>query len=86
MTVDCPRCGKSCPIGPHHSAHCSHCFTSWRTDHEPRLPYACRGCGQLQDHLGLCPRCHGLEREPQGQAVRLFEPAPTQIPGQLGLV
>lgn len=31
----------------------------------------------------VCEPCRKLEREPQGTAVRLFEPAPTQLPGQM---
>ena len=30
--ADCPRCGKSCPIGPHSSAHCTSCFSGFRVD------------------------------------------------------
>jgi hypothetical protein len=85
--VSCPRCGCACRVGPHHSAHCVQCFTSFRTDAQdgPRLPYACPRCEQLSDVQGLCPRCVALDREPQGESVRLFQPAPTQLPGQLAL-
>jgi hypothetical protein len=33
----------------------------------------------------VCVACRGLERQPQGEATRLFTPAPSQIPGQLAL-
>lgn len=29
-----------------------------------------------------CEHCLGLERQPQGETVRLFEPAPAVMPGQ----
>jgi hypothetical protein len=32
-----------------------------------------------------CERCRDLARAPQGEAVRLFTPAPAQLPGQLNL-
>jgi hypothetical protein len=28
--------------------------------------------------------CRKLDRKPQGEVVRLFAPAPNQIPGQIG--
>jgi hypothetical protein len=34
--------------------------------------------------LGVCESCRDRERQPQGEAVRLFTPAPAQMPGQLG--
>jgi len=33
----------------------------------------------------VCDTCRKAEREPQGEAVRLFTPAPTQLDGQLSL-
>lgn len=43
----------------------------------------CPRCGQLREISGVCEWCRKADREPQGEAVKLFEPAPTQIPGQL---
>jgi hypothetical protein len=43
----------------------------------------CSRCGQMSDAAGVCASCRTLERKPQGETVRLFEPAPTQLPGQL---
>lgn len=31
----------------------------------------------------VCEPCQQREREPQGETVRLFEPAPTQLEGQM---
>jgi hypothetical protein len=49
-----------------------------------------RGCGQRlgvePDGAAVCPACRALEAMPQGEAVRLFEPAPAQLAGQLGLL
>ena len=50
----------------------------------PRLPYVCR-CGQLSGDERVCDSCRDLEREPQGETVRLFQPAPAQIPGQASM-
>jgi hypothetical protein len=33
--------------------------------------------------LRVCDPCRTLERKPQGETVKLFEPAPNQMPGQL---
>ena len=52
---------------------------------DPALPVYCAACeAQLCGTHGRldCARC---SREPQGEAVRLFEPAPAQLPGQLSL-
>jgi hypothetical protein len=50
-----------------------------------RIPITeCPRCGAR--FLGLprlCNACQQLDREPQGETVRLFEPAPAQMPGQL---
>lgn len=64
---------------------------------DPALPaycLACEGtvcddCGQfgskiLLHHGRYCEPCASRYRQPQGESMRLFEPAPTQIPGQLG--
>jgi hypothetical protein len=49
-------------------------------------PQACPRCGQTGAMCGeVCITCRAVDREPQGETVRLFEPAPTQIPGQLNL-
>jgi len=68
---------------------------------EPPRPFACRRCGQVMAVCDKCPvsvnakscpcgralcaACDAFDREPQGEAMRLFVPAPSQIPGQLGL-
>lgn len=62
-----------------------HASRAPRRDDGPRLPYACPRCEQLSDTPGPCPRCVALERAPQGETVRLFEPAPAVMPGQSGL-
>lgn len=33
----------------------------------------------------MCATCRAVDREPQGEAVRLFTPAPAQMPGQTAL-
>lgn len=33
----------------------------------------------------VCNACRAIERQAQGEAMRLFSPAPNQIPGQLAL-
>jgi hypothetical protein len=76
--VTCPRCGCAARVGAHHSAYCVQCFTSFRID------VACPQCGQL-GRVDACDPCRRLERRSQGEAVRLFEPAPNQMPGQLAL-
>jgi hypothetical protein len=43
----------------------------------------CPRCGQLSDAAGPCATCRAVDREPQGETVRLFEPAPAQMPGQV---
>lgn len=55
------------------------------------VPVNCAPCGQVtlvseRSHMlaaFVCESCQSADREPQGEAVRLFEPAPTQITGQL---
>lgn len=49
----------------------------------PRLPYVCK-CGQLSGDEKVCDACRAAERAPQGEAVRLFAPAPAVMPGQTG--
>jgi hypothetical protein len=47
---------------------------------------ACFKCGQTKHDprpFHLCDSCREAERQPQGEVVRLFTPAPNQIPGQL---
>jgi hypothetical protein len=50
-------------------------------------PQPCPRCGQTSSAMcgAVCVACRGLERQPQGETVRLFTPAPNQIPGQLAL-
>jgi hypothetical protein len=48
----------------------------------------CFRCGQVKPDprpYGLCDPCKSAEREPQGEAMRLFSPAPNQLAGQLTL-
>jgi hypothetical protein len=39
-------------------------------------------CHGERPPFGICDSCREREREPQGEAVRLFTPAPAQMPGQ----
>jgi hypothetical protein len=48
----------------------------------------CARCGQVvitRAEVPKCQVCREIERRPQGEAVRLFTPAPAQLPGQLNL-
>lgn len=53
----------------------------------------CEHCGQdtlameVSGRAGraICQRCLDVERAPQGETVRLFEPAPAQLQGQTDL-
>jgi hypothetical protein len=51
--------------------------------------HECVRCGQVvitRHDPPVCQTCRKLERrEAEGESMRLFEPAPTQITGQLGL-
>jgi hypothetical protein len=54
--------------------------------------YICERCGQLNgrepehpDAIVVCDPCRDLERAPQGETVKLFEPAPAVMSGQSGL-
>lgn len=50
---------------------------------------SCFKCGQVKQDprpFGACPSCLEAQRKPQGEPVRLFEPAPTQITGQQGMM
>jgi hypothetical protein len=76
-TITCPRCGCACRVGPHDSAHCVQCFTTFRT--------CCADCGPLGATIGPCDACRASDRAPQGEAVRLFTPAPATMPGQTGM-
>lgn len=49
----------------------------------------CFKCGQLKNDprpFGECEPCKALAREPEGESMRLFEPAPVQIRGQQGMM
>jgi hypothetical protein len=46
---------------------------------------SCSRCGQLSDAAGTCRACREADRAPQGEAVRLFTPAPATMPGQTGM-
>jgi PHP family Zn ribbon phosphoesterase len=87
--VTCPRCGCAARVGAHHSAHCVQCFTSFRTDTPAEDHFRqCVRCGQTvitRADVPRCETCQRLERQPQGEATRLFTPARNQIPGQLAL-
>jgi hypothetical protein len=45
----------------------------------------CVKCGQLTLTSAdpLCDQCYESARQPQGETVRLFEPAPAQLQGEL---
>lgn len=45
---------------------------------------SCPRCGQTGSN-DVCTACVAREHEPQGDVVRLFEPAPAVMPGQLAL-
>lgn len=55
------------------------------------IPVNCARCGQVMlasadSHMlaaFVCLTCVKVEHEPQGEAVRLFTPAPNQLDGQL---
>lgn len=69
------------PVYRRHEAAVERCASL----NQPRLPYACPRCGQMSDTAGICQSCRGRDREPQGETVKLFEPAPAQISGQMSL-
>lgn len=53
------------------------------------MAHECERCGQagiVRIRPNVCDSCKAKERAPQGEVVRLFAPAPTQIPGQLTIV
>jgi hypothetical protein len=73
---------------------CDECRSRSHADRAPiharyghgAYPYVCR-CGQHAVALEagaprVCDACRDLARAPQGEAVRLFTPAPAQLPGQ----
>jgi hypothetical protein len=48
----------------------------------------CARCGQVvitRAAVPMCETCQKLARAPQGEPMRLFTPAPTQLAGQLTL-
>ena len=46
----------------------------------------CPRCGQTSATIGeVCDSCRAADRQPQGEAVRLFAPAPAVMPGQMEL-
>lgn len=58
--------------------------------HAP-MAATCTSCGQTattrdRSQPAICGRCRDELRAPQGEAVRLFQPAPAQIPGQLNFI
>jgi hypothetical protein len=71
----------------------------WPWDDDPELTAAymdgyhgremscarCRQQGITRREPNVCDTCRDRDREPQGEAVRLFQPAPEQLPGQLSL-
>jgi hypothetical protein len=88
----CPRCGAApgarCTdvAAVLHVERVDTARASIAAEHGPQLmPGQCPRCAQMSDVAGVCQACRGLERVPQGEAVRLFTPAPTEIPGQLAL-
>jgi hypothetical protein len=54
--------------------------------HHEKGSVVCFECGQsfwrYPDHALKCESCREADRAPQGEAVRLFTPAPAQLPGQ----
>jgi hypothetical protein len=47
---------------------------------------SCPRCGQTTvAEAEVCASCREADRQPQGESVRLFTPAPNQISGQLSL-
>ena len=47
---------------------------------------ACARCGQTvitRADVPMCATCKAIAARPQGETVRLFEPAPTQLEGQM---
>lgn len=76
--VTCPNCGCAARVGLHGGGSCQQCFTPFRV--------SCSRCGQLGAvAYGVCGSCQTADREPQGESMRLFTPAPTQLPGQLSM-
>jgi hypothetical protein len=53
--------------------HCPRCHQIMALDPRPDAPWI----------SVVCETCRAIERAPQGEAVRLFAPAPNQITGQL---
>lgn len=62
----------------------------------PYYPFLCSRCHQftvpgqdLKQHPAdaplVCDTCRAVEREPQGEAVQLFTPAPAVMRGQEGM-
>jgi hypothetical protein len=47
----------------------------------------CPRCGQrtAAEVVRVCSACRTGDRQPQGETVRLFEPAPNVMPGQLSM-
>lgn len=57
------------------------------TAHHAQYGRPCAKCGRVTLSSGdpFCVPCEAAARQPQGEPMRLFTPAPTQIAGQLTL-
>lgn len=79
----CDECRASNRVAPH-PARYGHGSAVWECSRcGQRHAVALAGAGQIPPNI--CEPCQQQDRKPQGEAVRLFEPAPNQIPGQLAL-
>jgi hypothetical protein len=78
--VACSRCGQASPVEGD-----AYVLAAFTCENCRGRQSACLSCGQVQPHIGLCGPCATRSREPQGEAMRLFTPAPTQIAGQLAM-
>lgn len=85
---NCANCGK-----PHGLVMADLCepdpslpVMCWECECAAQGESACHRCGQWAILAGdVCQPCRAQDRQPQGEAMRLFTPAPNQIPGQLAL-
>jgi hypothetical protein len=58
-----------------HVSDCPRCGQTVASDRDPLL--------FVVNHVPMvCDSCRERDREPQGETVRLFTPAPAQMPGQ----
>jgi hypothetical protein len=91
----CAACGQYEGFPDANPPRCATCAARHRADEPCATPMSavrgcwpakpCPRCGQMSTAAGVCAPCRDLARAPQGEAVRLFTPAPAQLPGQLNL-